>query len=87
MFLRKICMAKSVVVLTVEFSYVQGSTLGYYCMHILKLLHSRCLLNNLQLFRNTKVSVTTNQDIAPTLLMQLNFHESLLSVLLEFHCH
>ena len=63
-------MAKSVVVLTVEFSYVQGSTLGYYCMHILKLLHSRCLLNHLQLFRNTKVSVRTNQDIAPTLLMQ-----------------
>ena len=62
-------------------------TLGYYCMHILKLLHSRCLLNNLQLFRNAKVSVRTSQDIAPTLLMQLNFHESLLTVLLGFYCH
>ena len=74
-------MAKSVVVLIVEFSYVQQSSLGYYCMHILRFLHSRCLLDNLQLFRNTKVSVRTSQDIAPTLLIQLNFYDPLLTVL------
>ena len=56
-------------------------------MHILKLLLSRYLLNNLQLFRNVKVSVRTGQDIAPTLLIQLNFHEPLLTVILGFHCH
>ena len=31
-------------------------------MHILKLLLSRYLLNNLQLFRNVKVSVGTSQE-------------------------
>ena len=87
MFWGRICMAQSVVVLIVKFSYVQWSTLGYYCMHILNLLHSRYLLNNLQLFRNVKVSVRTSQDIAPTLLIQLNFHEPLLTLLLGFHCH
>ena len=80
-------MAKFVVVLIVELSYVQWSTLGYYCMHMLNLLHSRYLLNNLQLFRNVKVSVRTSQDIAPTLLIQLNFPEPLLTLLLGFLCH
>ena len=48
-------------------------------MHIFKLLLSRYLLNNLQLFRNVKVSVGTSQDVSPTLLVQLNFHEPLLT--------
>ena len=78
-------MAKSVVVLIVEFSRVQQSSLGYYCMHILGFLHSRCLLNNLQLFRKTNISVRTSQDIVPTLLIQLNFHDLLLTVLICFH--
>ena len=56
-------------------------------MHILKLLLSRYLLNNLQLFRNVKVSVRTSQDIVPTLLVQLNFPEPLLTLLLGFLCH
>ena len=56
-------------------------------MHILKLLLSRYLLNNLQLFRNVKVSVGTSQDVSPTLLVHLNFHEPLLTVILGFHHH
>ena len=54
-------------------------------MHILNLLLSRYLLNNLQLFRNVKVSVRTSQEVSPTLLVQLNSHEPLLTVILGFH--
>ena len=56
-------------------------------MHILNLLLSRYLLNNLQLFRNVKVSVGISQDVSPTLSVQLNFHEPLLTVILGFHHH
>ena len=54
---------------------------------MLNLLHSRYLLNNLQLLRNVKVSIRTSQDMAPTLLIQLNYHEPLLTLLLGFICH